>query len=184
MLSTDAFNELANKFGYKDYSSDDDSEHETACEEQSFFKQRPVTRLDVFRQSIGRPHAEIDYDLIAGIIAGMADYSDLLSKHPIKPATGITFVRKNQDRELFNRLFLGSDRKLVVELQRRSCVIYILNRSGVIVCWKTAKHVIRTLHDICNIKARDPDHYAELIQKAHASGWISRKFRAAMEKQI
>lgn len=166
-LSNATYNDLLSKF-----------------EEQPFLNQKPTTRLDAFRQSVGRPHAEIDYDLIAGIIAGMADYSSLLFNHSIEPATGITFVRKNKERSDFNRLFLGSNRKLVVELQRGSCMIYIINRSNVTIDWKTAIHVIRSLHDLCDENARSPGHYAELIKRAHESGWISNRFRSMMEKQI
>lgn len=180
MLSEDTVNELMNKFSLNN-SSTNDGRSKTARKEQSFFKQRPVTRLDILRQSIGKPHAEIDYDLIAGIIADMADYAELLFNHPI---TSITFVSNIKERELFNRLFLGSDRTLVVELQRGACTIYVLCRRGVIIHWKTAMHIIRLLHDSCNGRAHDFDQYSELIKTAHESGWISNKFRAVMEKPV
>lgn len=162
------------------------------------FPQENKTRLEAFRQEISVSTATIDYNLVARIITQLSGYADLLFEQRIREKDGIRVINRWKDDKIFNELFaectleesdddLVYDRyanDLVVTVEDGQCTIYILSHTEVLIDWTAAKRVIRALHQYCNAKARNYNHYAQLVDMAYESGAISRKLRNIMEMEI
>lgn len=141
-----------------------------------------VSRLDDLRKNVKNPDASVDYNYFASLATQLSRYSNVCFNCDIKPKSGIVFVHKHHNFEIYERLFASSPNDLVVERSGKFCVVYIRVRSNTYLPWAHCAFLIRALHERAIDRCESAEDYADIVSSAQSHNWISKRLRLEMQK--